>query len=147
VFILLLFNIIPSLELMVRQRTTQNLRNLQVDTFKNMTDKQLAKLAAVCKTHAFTTGELIFSEGDKADNFYILVQGQVNIYVKEGGTGEDKLVKELFPGYYFVSQMFKILFISLCLINYYLLGRNCSCLKYSPYRNCLCSRGWIRPDI
>ncbi len=48
--------------------------------FKGLPQDQLEKLEKIAAKKNFKKGELIFSEGDEGDGFYIITQGKVKIY-------------------------------------------------------------------
>ena len=48
--------------------------------FKGLPQSQLEKIEKIAVKRNFEKGELIFSEGDESDGFYIVVLGMVKIY-------------------------------------------------------------------
>jgi CRP-like cAMP-binding protein len=53
----------------------------EVDLFDGMPQDQLERIEAICDEVAYTKGELIFREGDKAERLYFLLEGKVAIRV------------------------------------------------------------------
>jgi len=48
--------------------------------FSGVTEDQLTELAVICQLRDLRRGEMIFLEGDTADGFYMVIEGQVKIY-------------------------------------------------------------------
>lgn len=51
-----------------------------VPLFKGLPGDQLEKLARVAGSRNVKRGELVFSEGDEANGFYVVVRGRVKVY-------------------------------------------------------------------
>ncbi len=56
------------------------------DLFKGVSIGALEKIASLCREKAFGAGEVIFRRGDPAESFYVLQEGQVDVFVS--GQGE-----------------------------------------------------------
>ncbi|MDZ8139527.1 MAG: ATP-binding cassette domain-containing protein [Nostoc sp. DedQUE04] len=65
-------------------------------TLPTLTDKQLVKLIPKLKMLTFQPGEIVIRQGDVADRFYILIEGEVEI-IQEFSGSESKLLKILGP--------------------------------------------------
>jgi len=65
-----------------------------------LTDKQLFELIPQLKMLTFQPGETIIRQGELADKFYILVEGEVEV-IQELPNSESKLLKTLGPNTYF----------------------------------------------
>ncbi|MFN6484965.1 MULTISPECIES: ATP-binding cassette domain-containing protein [unclassified Nostoc] len=65
-------------------------------TLPTLTDKQLVKLIPRLKMLTFQPGEIVIRQGDVADRFYILIEGEVEI-IQEFSGSESKLLKTLGP--------------------------------------------------
>ncbi len=69
---------------LTNQRTGKLLR--QVPFFKDLSSQQLKRLGDVFVYKSYDAGRVIFNEGDKGENFYILVHGKCSISIKRGDT-------------------------------------------------------------
>lgn len=49
--------------------------------FADMLDDEIAEFLAMCKQISFQGGQRIFSEGDIADNFFLVLSGEVSISI------------------------------------------------------------------
>jgi len=65
--------------------------------FSGVTDEQLSELADICQEKSFRRGEMIFLEGDAADGFYMVIEGQVKIY-KISLEGREQILHIFGPG-------------------------------------------------
>jgi CRP-like cAMP-binding protein len=54
----------------------------KVDLFSDLSNDQLDRISSVCKYVDFNKGELLFREGDRAVNFYILLEGKAVIQIQ-----------------------------------------------------------------
>lgn len=50
-----------------------------IDFFSFLTDEELMKLLKMCKCRNYRKGEVIFTEGDAGDRFYVIINGQIDI--------------------------------------------------------------------
>jgi CRP-like cAMP-binding protein len=56
----------------------ENKKFLSVLTFfKDLTEQQKNAVAATCLTETYSEGQLIFSQGDDANSFYVIKEGIV----------------------------------------------------------------------
>ena len=58
----------------------------QIPFFANLDRSHLKLLAATCEKLQFPAGTYIFHQGERADSMYVLVNGEAEIIVSEGGT-------------------------------------------------------------
>jgi len=65
--------------------------------FSGVTDEQLTELAEICQVREFRRGGMIFMEGDAADGFYMVLDGQVKIY-KISLEGREQILHIFGPG-------------------------------------------------
>ena len=63
--------------MLTAQEKIKLLRN--VSSFQELTDEKLEALAQLCKEKTFTTGDIIFKQGQKGGEIYIVVDGKVAI--------------------------------------------------------------------
>ena len=63
----------------------------QVDIFADLDDKQLALIENICHEKSYSQGEVIFEENSPSKEFYILVDGEVEIQIDPDtiGNGTD----------------------------------------------------------
>lgn len=62
-----------------------------VAIFKDLDDGELARVAEVCRTKEFVSGEYIFKEGEAGNRLYLIVSGDVRISRVVPGSGEEAL--------------------------------------------------------
>jgi len=65
--------------------------------FQGLPETQIDKLTRIVTEHSFAGGQVIFTEGDKADGFYIVVSGRVKIY-KLSPEGKEQILHVFGPG-------------------------------------------------
>lgn len=53
----------------------------EADVFYQFSPDQLEIVARLCRQHTYQTGELIFLEGSRGDELYIILSGEVDILV------------------------------------------------------------------
>jgi CRP/FNR family transcriptional regulator len=68
-----------------------------IPLFSGLADHYLAKIESLALTKTFARGEMIFSEGDEGDGFYVVVEGQVKIF-KSSAEGKEKILHIFGPG-------------------------------------------------
>lgn len=73
----------------VRKTATWDLR--QADLFAGLSDRELAKIAKICQERVYEPGTTIFAAGTKADDVYIVLDGQVVIEI-EINSGERRIL-------------------------------------------------------
>lgn len=69
--------------------TIELLRNVAI--FKDLDDGELARIAEVCRTQEFVSGEYVFKEGESGNRLYLIVAGDVRISRTIPGSGEEAL--------------------------------------------------------
>jgi putative ABC transport system ATP-binding protein len=69
-------------------------------TLPTLTDKQLIQLIPRLKMLTFQPGEIVIRQGEVADRFYILIEGEVEV-IQEFSGSESKLLNTLGPNNYF----------------------------------------------
>ena len=62
-----------------------------VAIFKDLDDGELARIAEICRTQDFVSGEYIFREGEAGNRLYLIVEGDVRISRVVPGSGEEAL--------------------------------------------------------
>ena len=62
-----------------------------VAIFQDLDDGELARVAEVCRTQEFVSGEYIFKEGEAGSRLYLIVSGDVRISRVVPGSGEEAL--------------------------------------------------------
>jgi CRP/FNR family transcriptional regulator len=65
--------------------------------FRRLTPDDRQRLAAVARVHAYEKGALLFSEGDPADELYVVVGGRVKVF-KATPRGTDLILEIFGPG-------------------------------------------------
>ena len=65
--------------------------------FKGLSPEQTAEISAIAMQRKYGRGESIFMEGDVADGFYIVAEGQVKIY-KTSPEGKEQILHIYGPG-------------------------------------------------
>ncbi len=65
--------------------------------FQGLSEPQVNTLTRIVTEHSFGGGQVIFSEGDKADGFYIVVTGRVKVY-KLSPEGKEQILHVIEPG-------------------------------------------------
>ena len=65
--------------------------------FKGLAEEHLQKLGQIARDYFYDKGELIFSEGDDGNGFYVVAEGQVKIY-KVSLEGKEQILHIYGPG-------------------------------------------------
>lgn len=65
--------------------------------FAGTTEEDLDNLASVCRSRLHERGEVLFSEGEEAQGFYIVASGKVKIY-KLSPEGKERILHIVHPG-------------------------------------------------
>lgn len=60
----------------------------QVDIFEELTPQQLERIDAICRARSFQRGQAIFDEGTPGQEFFIIIDGQVEIQVDPDMIGD-----------------------------------------------------------
>ncbi len=72
----------------------------KVALFEGLTSDQLQKVAAIAKDRKLNAGDHVFKEGERGDEFFVIMSGKVRISKNVPGVGEEALAI-LDPGSYF----------------------------------------------
>jgi len=75
--------------------TRQHLSHL--DLFKGLTVEQLDAIARIVSDKEYKKGQIIFSEGDDGDGFYLVITGRVKVY-KLSPEGKEQIMHIFGPG-------------------------------------------------
>jgi len=82
-----------SLQQMMKARTAEHFRKYKVPFFSSIPEEKYAILASLCKIEERGAGEVIFHEGERGSEFYLIAYGQVRVTMKrkkkEGAKGDD----------------------------------------------------------
>lgn len=62
-----------------------------VTIFQDLDDGELARVAEVCRTQDFVSGEYIFREGEAGNRLFLIIEGDVRISRVVPGSGEEAL--------------------------------------------------------
>ena len=77
---------------MERKLTKKALETLSnTSLFSGLPEQQLEKLAGIAALRSFNKGKIIFSEGEPADGFYVVVAGRVKIF-KTSVEGKEQIL-------------------------------------------------------
>lgn len=63
----------------------------KVAIFKDLDDGELERVAEVCRTAEFASGERIFTEGEAGNRLFLILEGEVRISRDVPGSGEEAL--------------------------------------------------------
>ena len=69
----------------------------QIPLFEGLPSEQLEDLAMIMTDQAFGKGEIVFSEGEEADGFYVTLKGRVKVY-KLSAEGKEQILHIFGPG-------------------------------------------------
>ena len=69
----------------------------QIPLFEGLPPEQLEDLAMIMTDQAFGKGEIVFSEGQEADGFYVALRGRVKVY-KLSAEGKEQILHFFGPG-------------------------------------------------
>lgn len=72
--------------------------------FSALNDEQLAKLSTAITVRTFDQGEHLFEAGAKADEFYLVVSGQIKLY-RLSPAGHEKVIEIIRPGQTFAEAL------------------------------------------
>merc|ERR1712158_142539 len=73
----------------------------EVPTFKGLPEETLIKIADVLEEYTYKEGQCIIRQGAIGDTFFIINAGRVKVTMKEGGSAEDKFIRNLHKGDFF----------------------------------------------
>ncbi len=60
----------------------------QVDIFEELSDEQLKLIDSICEAKTYTPGDIIFEENSPSREFYIIMEGEVEIQVDPDTIGD-----------------------------------------------------------
>ena len=87
-----------SLQQMMKARTAEHFRKYKVPFFSSIPEEKYAILASLCKIEERGAGEVIFHEGERGSEFYLIAYGQVRVTMKrkkkEGAKADDGAEKK-----------------------------------------------------
>ena len=69
----------------------------RIPLFEGLPSEQLEDLAMIITEQGFRKGEIIFSEGEEAEGFYVAVKGRVKVY-KLSAEGKEQILHIFGPG-------------------------------------------------
>lgn len=69
-----------------------------IPLFEGLPDEQLNALAGICLFRKYLKGQIIFSEGDEGNGFYIVLSGRVRIFKFSPESGKEQILHILGPG-------------------------------------------------
>ncbi len=72
--------------------------------FRALSDEQMKKLCAATTQKSLAQGEHLFEEGSRADEFYLVAQGQIKLY-RLSPTGQEKVIEIIRPGQTFAEAL------------------------------------------
>ena len=67
---------------MMKARTAEHFRKYKVPFFASIPDEKYAILASLCQVEERREGEVIFKEGEKGNQFYLIAYGEVRVTMK-----------------------------------------------------------------
>jgi len=72
----------------------------RVPIFEQLTDQEIEVVAAAVQSRRYRKGELIFHEGERSDQLYIVNEGILKLS-KLSDEGKEQIIRFLFPGDFF----------------------------------------------
>lgn len=72
--------------------------------FSGLSNEERARLAEGCQLKRFARGEMVFRTGDPCDAFYVVVVGQVKLFML-APSGQEKVIEIVGPGQSFAEAM------------------------------------------
>ncbi|MCK4544937.1 cyclic nucleotide-binding domain-containing protein [candidate division WOR-3 bacterium] len=63
----------------------------KIPIFNELNNEEIDRIFTIAQKSSFKLGDIIFSEGDKGDGFYLIVRGEVKIAIKINTIGEEIL--------------------------------------------------------
>lgn len=83
----------------VNEAVTLSMALRAIDLFARLSTAELTQVAEKMTSRPFRDGEVFIRQGEEGDMFYLLQDGQANVFVQENG--EESIVATLGPGQYF----------------------------------------------
>lgn len=82
--------------------------------FSDLSQQERERLALSCQLRRLVRGDMVFRVGEECDAFYVVVAGQVRLYVASP-SGQEKVIELVGPGQSFAEAM---MFLSMpCILN------------------------------
>lgn len=82
--------------------------------FSDLSQQERERLALSCQLRRLARGDMVFRVGEECDAFYVVVAGQVRLYVASP-SGQEKVIELVGPGQSFAEAM---MFLSMpCILN------------------------------
>lgn len=75
-----------------------------IPLFSDLSDPERARLAQGCQLKRLTRGDMVFRTGDTCEAFYVVILGQVKLYVASP-SGQEKVIEIVGPGHSFAEAM------------------------------------------
>jgi CRP-like cAMP-binding protein len=72
--------------------------------FSNLSGDEISRLAQGCQLKRLTRGDMVFRTGETCEAFYLVVRGQVKLYVSSPN-GQEKVIEIVGPGRSFAEAM------------------------------------------
>ncbi len=72
--------------------------------FRALSDEQIEKLSSAATKRVLAQGEHLFEAGSRADEFYLVLQGQVKLY-RLSPAGQEKVIEIIRPGQTFAEAL------------------------------------------
>ena len=74
----------------------------KADLFSRLEADDLTSLLAIARTRQVSTGEILFSAGDRASGFYVLLEGKIKLY-KVSADGKEYILRVVHGGQTFAE--------------------------------------------
>ena len=71
-----------------------------IELFKSLSEQERALITKHCQTHTFRKNCILITEGERSNGFYIILQGQVKVYVSDA-EGREAILNIQGPGQHF----------------------------------------------
>lgn len=75
-----------------------------IPLFGSLSDDELVRIAQGCQLMRLTRGDMVFRTGETCDAFYVVILGQVKLYVS-APNGQEKVIEIVGPGRSFAEAM------------------------------------------
>ena len=85
---------------MEKSRLIEELK--QADLFSRLESNELSDLLAIAKTRRLDSGDILFSAGDRAKGFYVLIEGKIKLY-KISPDGKEYILRVVGSGQTFAE--------------------------------------------
>lgn len=75
-----------------------------IPLFSDLSDAERGRLATGCRLKRLTRGDMVFRTGETCDAFYVVILGQVKLYVS-APNGQEKVIEIVGPGRSFAEAI------------------------------------------